>query len=470
MSSLNYKSAVELVDLIRRKELSPVELMEDSIRRTEAVNPALNAFVVLRADEAMAEARDLAESLAGGGEAGPLAGLPIGVKDLEDVQGLVTSYGSLPFKDNVAARDSIQVARLKAAGAIVMGKTNAPEFGFTGFTKNLVYGITRNPWNLERTPGGSSGGSAAAVVAGMVPLATGSDGGGSTRIPASYSGCFGIKTSAGRIPMGPSSRLPMFRISVMGPLTRTVGDAALFLDTVAGHHPSDPDSLPAPGLSYLDCLTRAPSGLKIAYSPDLGYAKVDKDVAERVGKAVGAFEELGHSVELISDRFPNVTKGWSKLMNLDTYALVRQTLEKNRDDMGRSFAASMDPAKSITVHELLEAQEMRADLNKTLWDLFDKYDLLVTPTMPTEAFGAKGPPPSEINGQPIHILEAVAFTFPFNFSGHPAASVRAGFSNNGLPVGLQIVGPRQREDLVLQAAWAYEQVRPWNDNWPEEMG
>ena len=346
MSSLNYKSAVELVDLIKNKELSPVELMEESIRRIEAVNPALNAFVVLRAEEAMAEARALTESLASGGEAGPLAGLPIAVKDLEDAQGLVTSYGSLPFKDNVAAQDSIQVARLKAAGAIVMGKTNAPEFGFTGFTKNLLYGVTRNPWNLERTPGGSSGGSAAAVVSGMVPLATGSDGGGSTRIPASYTGCFGIKTSAGRIPMGPSPRLPMFRISVMGPLTRTVRDAALFLDTVAGYHPSDPDSLPAPGFSYLDCLNRIPSGLKIAYSPDLGYAKVEKAVAERVAEAVGAFEELGHSVELISDRLPNVTKGWSRLMNLDTYALVRETLEKNRDDLGRSFAASMDPAKS----------------------------------------------------------------------------------------------------------------------------
>jgi aspartyl-tRNA(Asn)/glutamyl-tRNA(Gln) amidotransferase subunit A len=262
----------------------------------------------------------------------------------------------------------------------------------------------------------------------------------------------------------------MFRISVMGPLTRTVRDAALFLDTVTGHHPSDPDSLPAPGLSYLDCLSRVPSGLKIAYSPDLGYANVEKDVAERVAEAVEAFEELGHSVELISDRFPNVTKGWSKLMNLDTYALVRKTLEKNRDDMGRSFAASIDQAKSITVHELIEAQELRADLNKTLWDLFDKYDLLVTPTMPTEAFGAKGPPPSEINGQPINIIDAVAFTFPFNFSGHPAASVRAGFSNNGLPVGLQIVGPRQREDLVLQASLAFEQVRPWNDNWPEQVG
>jgi Asp-tRNA(Asn)/Glu-tRNA(Gln) amidotransferase A subunit family amidase len=157
-------------------------------------------------------------------------------------------------------------------------------------------------------------------------------------------------------------------------------------------------------------------------------------------------------------------------MNLDTYALVRETLEKNRDDLGRSFAASMDPAKSITVHELIEAQELRAELNQVLWDLFEKYDLLLTPTMPTEAFGAKGPPPSEINGQQINILEAVAFTFPFNFSGHPAASVRAGFGDNDLPVGLQIVGPRHREDLILQAALAYEQARPWNDHWPEQVG
>ncbi|MBW2002634.1 MAG: amidase, partial [Deltaproteobacteria bacterium] len=197
MKSLFYKSARELVNLIRLKKLSPVELMEQTLQKIEAINPVLNAFVSVRAEQAMDEAKTSAERLASNEVIGPLIGIPIGVKDLEDVKGMVTSFGSVPYKNNIAQRDSIQVARLKAAGAIVVGKTNTPEFGFTGFTKNMLYGVTRNPWNTERTPGGSSGGSAAAVAGGMVPMATGSDAGGSIRIPASYSGCFGLKTSFG---------------------------------------------------------------------------------------------------------------------------------------------------------------------------------------------------------------------------------------------------------------------------------
>ena len=198
MKDLHYKSALELAGLIRSKALSPVELVEEALRRIERVNPSLNAFVSVAAEKAMEEAKAAAERIASGAEPPPLAGIPVGVKDLEDVKGMVTSFGSIPYKNNVAAADSIQVARLRAAGAIVVGKTNTPEFGFTGFTKNRLFGITRNPWNTERTPGGSSGGSAAAVAGGMVPVATGSDAGGSIRIPASYSGCFGLKPSHGR--------------------------------------------------------------------------------------------------------------------------------------------------------------------------------------------------------------------------------------------------------------------------------
>ena len=218
--------------------------MRDTLDRIDRVNPGLNAFVSLRPEAAMAEARALTEKVAAGKPVGPLAGVPLGVKDLEDTAGMVTSYGSLPFKDNLVQADSIQVARLKAAGAIVVGKTNTPEFGFTGFTKNRLHGTTRNPWNPERTPGGSSGGSAAAVAGGMVPLCTGSDAGGSIRIPASYSGCFGLKPSFGRIPVGPSPFLSYSAMIVMGPLTRTVIDAALYMDCVAGYHPADP--IPCP--------------------------------------------------------------------------------------------------------------------------------------------------------------------------------------------------------------------------------
>jgi aspartyl-tRNA(Asn)/glutamyl-tRNA(Gln) amidotransferase subunit A len=467
MGALMDMDATELVRLIRAGKLSPLEVMEATLRRIDAVNPLINAFVSLRREEAILEAKKMTESLAAGADPGPLAGVPIGVKDLEDVQGMVTSFGSIPFKNNVAQQDSVQVARLKSAGAIVVGKTNTPEFGFTGFTKNRLHGVTRNPWNLERTPGGSSGGSAAAVTARMVPMATGSDAGGSIRIPASYSGCFGLKTSFGRIPLGPSPLLQMNHMWTLGPLTRTVRDSALYLDCVTGDHPSDPDSLPSPSMSFLGALDRSLRTLRIAFSPTLGYARVQEEVMERVEEGVKCFEDMGHRIELWKGEFPDVGETWSLLMNADLYGILHQTLDRNREDLGKALVQSLELVKGVTLREQIEAQKTRTALNRLLWELFENYDLLLTPTMPTEAFAAAGPPPSEVEGHRIPLLGAVAFTYPFNLSGHPAASVPAGFTASGLPVGLQIVGPRHREDLVVQAAGAFEKVKPWNDRWPD---
>jgi Asp-tRNA(Asn)/Glu-tRNA(Gln) amidotransferase A subunit family amidase len=467
MTSLHFLSVAQLTKLIRSKEISPVEVVKATLNRIEEVNPTLNAFVALRAEEAMKEARNLEEQIAAGKETAPLAGIPFGVKDLEDVQGLVTSFGSVPYKNNIARQDSIQVARLKAAGAIVVGKTNTPEFGFTGFTKNLLYGVTRNPWNAERTPGGSSGGSAAAVASGMVPIATGSDAGGSIRIPASYSGCFGLKTSFGRIPLGPTPFLQMYHMIVAGPITRTVRDAALYLDCAAGYHPCDPSSLPFPPGSYLESLERIPSRLRIAFSPDLGYARVQKEVMARVEEGVRSFAEMGHEVELWERPLPDVGETWASFTNSELTGMLHRSLDRHRQEMGRTLVQSLDLARSFSLQDQVEAQKVRTELNRILWKLFEEFDLLLTPTMPTEAFAAKGPPPTEIDGQPVPLLGATPFTYPFNLSGHPAVSVRAGITENGLPVGLQIVGRHHREDMVLQAAYAYEQVKPWNDQWPE---
>jgi aspartyl-tRNA(Asn)/glutamyl-tRNA(Gln) amidotransferase subunit A len=459
--------AIELVRLIRKGKLSPLEVMEATLERIDAVNPLINAFVSLRREEAIQEAKKMTESLTSGADPGPLAGIPIGVKDLEDVRGMVTSFGSIPYRNNVARQDSVQVGRLKSAGAIVVGKTNTPEFGFTGFTKNRLCGVTRNPWNMDRTPGGSSGGSAASVAARMVPMATGSDAGGSIRIPASYSGCFGLKTSFGRIPLGPSPFLQMYHVWTLGPLTRTVRDAALYLDCVSGYHPSDPDSLPSPSVSFLGALDRSPGKLRIAFSATLGYARVQKEIMDRVEEGVKCFEGMGHRVELWKGEFPDVGDTWSFLMNAELYGILHQSLDRDREDMGKTLVQSLDLVKGVTMREQIEAQKSRTALNRLLWDLFENYDLLLTPTMPTEAFSAGGPPPSEIEGHPIPLLGAVAFTYPFNLSGHPAASVPAGLTTSGLPVGLQIVGPRHREDLVLQAAYAFERRKPWNDQWPD---
>ena len=467
MHSTYDKTARELADLIHSKELSPVELMEKTLNRIEELNPDLNAFVAMRADQAMAEAKDMADRIAGGEDPGPLAGIPIGVKDLEDVKGMVTSFGSIPFKDNLAQQDSIQVARLKAAGAIVVGKTNTPEFGFTGFTKNRLFGVTRNPWNRDRTPGGSSGGSAAAISSGMVPLATGSDAGGSIRIPACYSGCFGFKPSYGRVPLGPVPVHHISRTLTQGPLSRTVEDAALYLDCVAGYHPADQDSLPSPGLSYMECLNDRPLSLKIGFSPTLGYARVQRDIMALVEDAVRQFENMGHSIDVWDGEIPDVGQAWSELTSCDIYAQVHRDLEKFRPELGKTLVMSLDYAKTLSLDKHIKNQKIRSDLNRALWDFFDRFDLLLTPTMPTEAFSANGPPPKEIDGHPIPLLGAVAFTYPLNLSGHPAATVRAGLTASGLPAGLQIVGPRHRDDLVFKAAYAYEQACPWNDQWPE---
>ena len=467
MTSTHYKPASELVKLIRSKALSPVELMEETLKRIEAINPSLNAFVSLRAEEAMEEAKQLGERIANGADPGPLGGIPLGVKDLEDVEGMVTSFGSIPYKDNVAYRDSVQVARLRRAGAIIVGKTNTPEFGFTGFTKNRLYGVTRNPWNRERTPGGSSGGSASAVSSGMIPLATGSDAGGSIRIPACYSGCFGLKPTFGRIPLGPVKRLYMTRTWTLGPLTGSVADAALYLDCAAGYHPEDPDSIPSPPLSYVDSLKDLPENLRIGFSPTLGYARVQKEVMTLAEKAVNSFEEMGHMVDIWDGELPDVSQAWSDLMNWELYGQLHHDLKRIRPELGRTLVQSLDSVKNLSINDRLKIQEIRSALNRVLRDYFERFDLLMTPTMPTEAFAAKGPPPAEVDGHPIPLLGAVAFTYPFNLSGHPAATVRSGLTGSGLPAGLQIVGPRYRDDRVLQASYLYEQAFPWNNHWPD---
>ena len=468
MSDLHWKPAWELAAMIRRREIKAAELMSATLARLEKVNPKVNAFVALRAEEAMKDARALDEKIARREEVGPLAGLPFGVKDLEDAAGLPTTFGSKPFRNNVPEADSVQVARLKAAGAIVLGKTNAPEFGYTAFTKNLLFGPSRNPWNLERTPGGSSGGTSAAIASGLVPIATGSDGGGSIRIPACYVGCYGIKCSNGRIPEDPTLKMIQWNdTAVVGPLTRTVRDAAMYLDAVVGYHPADPNSLPHPGISYAAMLDRLPKKLRIAFHPDFG-AIVQRDVAREVAAAVEVFKDLGHEITVIDERVPDVGRDWQRLGATQGYAMLNEMIEANRPDWGRAYLSGLESAQHITWRHYGIAYRHRYELNQWCRRIFERFDLLLTPTLPTEAFPAKGPMPSEIDGKPLRDpMDAVAFTFPFNVSGHPAASVRAGLTDAGLPAGLQIVAERHREDLVLQASYAYEQARPWNDKWPE---
>jgi len=459
------RTVTELVTRLRQKSLSPVELMEATLARIDATQSKLLAFTSLRDRESLLRDARAAEARILRGDVRPLEGIPFGVKDLEDVAGLVTSYGSVPFRDNLAVRDSVQVERLREAGAIVVGKTNAPEFGHTALTKNLLFGVSRNPWNPERTPGGSSGGSSAAIAGGVVPLATASDGGGSVRIPASFTGCFGLKPSYGRIPHEGQNLWIMDDTAVHGPLTRIVEDAALQLDVCVGPHPLDPNSLPHPGLSYRDVLPKLPRGLRIGWSGDLGYALVQPDVGEVAYDAARVFADRGHELRELETSAPTLNRDWGLLGAFEQLSRLGPLLPAREHEFGRAFIAGVKTGRSMTPERWGEMRRRREELNRWCAQLFSEVDLLLTPTVPFDPPPAKGPFPEEIGGRPVPFAAVASFTIPFNLAWHPAATVRAGFSKAGLPVGLQIVGPRHRDDLVLQAAWAFEQARP-APTWP----
>lgn len=468
MMELLTSSLIDLTERLHEGEISPVELMQVVLARMDETHDDLNALVARCEPEALlAEARRSEERLARG-EGRPLEGIPLGVKDLEDVEGMVTSKGSRLFVEEVAGRDEIHVARLKAAGAIVVGKTNTPEFGFTAISKNLPFGVTRSPWNLERTPGGSSGGSAALLAGCVLPLVTASDGGGSIRIPASFTGAFGLKPTFGRVPRGPIRFWDSTETAVYGPLTKTVEDAGLFLDQVMGYDPGDPKSLPHPGISYLEAVRGpAPVELRIAFSPDLGYAVVQSDIASAVEEAVAVFEELGHTVERVDGGPPQLGELWGRWGNFDLAGVLHEFLESRPSDLTFAFRRGLEEARTMRAEVWAELRRQRAEVCHWCGQVFSRYDLLVTPTLSFDPPPAKGPFPVETEGRPqVEHAAAGALTIPFNLSWNPAATVRVGMSAAGLPIGMQIVGPLYRDELVLRAARAFEEVRPWHPQWP----
>ncbi len=465
-SELLTLTLTELCATLRSRRASPVELMQAVFARIDETNPDLNAVCSRRdPDACLADAR-AAETRIARGDARPLEGIPLGVKELEQVEGLPWTEASPLFRERVAPHDSVQVARLEAAGAIVVGKTNAPEFGAPAYTKNRLYGVTRSPWNLALSPGGSSGGSAAAMAAAVLPLVTAGDGGGSIRIPASFTGCFGLKTSYGRIPREPEDLWEYGATAVYGPITKTVGDAALFMDQVVGASARDPYSLPHPGLSYVAALEALPAGLRIGFSPDLGYAVVQSDVAAAVEDAVRAFERLGHRVERIPGGPGELGRAWGLLGAFLLGSRLREQLAGREDLVGRGLLSGFKMTETMSQEQWAALGKLRVQLNGWCADVFDRCDLLVTPTVPFDPYPAPGPYPTEVEGRPLNWSNVGSFTIPFNLSWHPAATVRIGLSRAGLPMGMQLVAPRHRDDLALQAARAFERERPWHPNWP----
>jgi aspartyl-tRNA(Asn)/glutamyl-tRNA(Gln) amidotransferase subunit A len=467
MSPLLSLSLVELAGVLRSKKASPVDLMRECFAAIDRDNPRLNAIVAER-DRAslLADARAAEQRLANG-VGRSLEGIPFGVKDLEDAAGLPTTHGSKPFRDATAESDSTQVARLRAAGGIVFGKTNAPEFGTNGITRNLVFGTTCSPWDLARTSGGSSGGSSAALAAEMLPFATASDGGGSIRIPASFVGAFGLKPSFGRVPGGPFAQWEHGATVCQGPLTKTVEDAALFLDVVAGHDPTDPASLPRPETAYLDAVRRPiDRKLRIGFSPDLGYAIVQSDVLSVVEDGVRVFERLGHSIGRIPGGPPQMNGEWGILNVFEVGSRIAPLRPAHDAEFGRALLETIGFVEPMSQRLWGEICRKRSEVLAWCAKLFGEYDLLITPTVPYDPPPARGPFPTETEGRQQITASVASFTIPFNLSWNPAATLRAGLSRAGLPVGLQIVGPLHREDLVLQAARAFERERPAHPVWP----
>lgn len=458
------KSATETADAVRSGQASAVAEVEAAFARIAHHNPRMNAFVHLDRERALARATAIDAQVALGRDPGPLAGVPFGIKDLrDDCAGMPTRKGSLFHRDDPpATENSVHVARLIDAGAIPIGKVATAEFGMDGVTHTLAHGTTRNPWNTARTPSGSSGGSSAAVSAGMVPLCTASDGGGSTRCPAGYTGLVGLKPSMGRIP-----RMDGFHDKSMpGALTSTVADTARYLDVVCGPDDRDRMTLPAPGVRYEDVIESLDvRGLRVAWSADLGFAPVAPDVRRVCHAAARALMEAA-GLEWV-DRavtLPNVYMD----LNMQLTELFVQDLERRGLLPGRLTSLSPGPRWFVEKYYRefdpavrWRALEKQKQLERDMAALFRTVDVLLTPCHARDAYAAEGPLPEQIAGQDATQTHAEPFTIPANVCWNPSISVPAGLSDDGLPLGLLMTVRRHRDDIALRLARLWELARPW---------
>lgn len=474
--------AVSLAANIRSRKVSAVEVIDAVLARMDKLEPILHAFCTPTPELARETARKIDQSIAAGKRVGPLAGVPVGIKDLVCTKGIKTVSGSLAYADFVPDEDDVVVERLKNAGAVILGKTNVPEFGYSGVGHNPVFPTTRNPWNTELTPGGSSAGSGAAVASGMGPFAIGSDGGGSIRIPSCFSGLYGMKASMGRVPLYPGVKDERYpgvssweALEHIGPMSRTVADSALMLSVIAGPDDRDNRTLPIEaGFDWMESLKGDLKGLKVAYTLDWGgYAAVDARVRKIVTAAVKVFErDLGCIVEEANPGWDNPYSGFWGMV-------VRETDLKGMRAMARQLGDKMTPhLKEVvmtdwTAEQLTDAVVVRKHVNNKMWRFMRKYDLLLTPTLCVPPFEVGIQGPTAIDGKPVDQFEWLHFTYPMNLTGQPAATVPAGWTDDGLPVGLQIVGRHLGDAMVLRASACFEAARPWKDRWPpmlEKLG
>jgi aspartyl-tRNA(Asn)/glutamyl-tRNA(Gln) amidotransferase subunit A len=459
-------SAIDLRALYRRRAVSPVEVLSAVLERVSQLEPAVGAFFTLTGDRARRDAQAAEVAYARGETDRPLLGIPLSVKDLIPTSGIRTTYGSAVFEHHVPEHDAPAVERVLAAGAVMLGKTATSEFGWKSAPESPLFAPTRNPWDTTRTSAGSSGGAAVAVATGMGPLAIGTDGGGSIRQPASFCGVVGLKPSAGLVPAAPPS--PIADVDHTGPLARTVRDVALLLDVLAGEDHRDWSSISRDPASYLVSAEGGVRELRIAWSADLGYAGCDPEVAAVAERAARHFEDLGCSIEVAHPDWLDPASMFETLVYELWGASMSDYLPIWETRMDPGLVEVIRGAGSATTLDIAEAARARRSFQQEAASFFTQFDLLLTPTMAVKPFGvnSKGPP-AEVAGRRVSgIMQWTPFTFPFNITGQPAISVPAGWTAEGLPVGLQIAAPWRQDGVVLRAAAAYEAINPWGQHWP----
>jgi aspartyl-tRNA(Asn)/glutamyl-tRNA(Gln) amidotransferase subunit A len=456
-----FDDACSLADAIRRGETRAADAVEASLDAIDASK--LNAVTYVDREGSRRRAEQLDAEIAAGRDPGPFAGVPMLIKDVEAVEGMPETHGSVVYRDKIANHDGTSVARLKRAGAVIVGKSTMSEFGLVAYTSTKLYGITRNPWNLERTPAGSSGGSAAAVAGGLVPIASGGDGGGSIRIPAAFTGLVGMKGTFGRIPRGPhATNGPL--TGHLGPLARTVRDVARWYDVASGYDARDPFSLPRIDGWERDLGTRELRGLRVAVSPDLGIAKLEPEVRRVVDEAGAALVEVTGMKRVAAQlRIPDKVGAWANAGAPSLYDDLKEHWPDCKDDLTFEIAFAMNwiMEDHYRIWHAASVDRYRVAMNEAMADIFEQTDILLCATNPFEPYQAEGPMPSRVEGERVGRNNNGSLTVPGNISGYPAISVPAGLTKNGLPVGLQAYTRRHDDALLLDLALAWERARPW---------
>jgi aspartyl-tRNA(Asn)/glutamyl-tRNA(Gln) amidotransferase subunit A len=467
-----FMSAFEMREKIKTQELTSVEITETIIERIKKINPIINSYCTPTFELAREMAKKADDVIRRDGKQGLLHGIPLSIKDLMQTKGIRTTYGSRLYEDFIPEQDDVAVQRLFSSGGVMLGKTNTPEFGSIALTNNKVFGETKNPWDVEKNSGGSSGGAAAAVAGGIGPLALGSDGGGSIRVPSSCCGVYGLKPTYGRIPSYPRIGIAFKEMDHYGPIVRYVKDAALMLNVMKGYHPADPDSLPNDDIDYIKILEDRPNKLKIGYSMTLGFGKILEDeVKENVLKSIQKFEQFDWDIEEVDIKVRKPETAFKTLVSIGYAYDLQKDFNNRLEDLTPDLIGSIRLGLDNSAMNIGKAREQRKQIYEVMYQYFKNYDILITPTTPCPAFKPgwldSGTTFPTIGKKTLSITSWMTFTYPFNMTGHPAASIPSGWNTSGLPIGMQIVGKRYDEKTVLQVSKAFEDISPWQDKRPK---